>query len=66
MSSVQVRQDPDSFAWEVEDASIGVHWSFMQEVDARDAAGTLEAMLGTNALMASPGLDVETTANSID
>ena len=63
--SVQLRQDPDSYLWEVEDAATGVLWSFIAEDDARDAAGTLEAMLGTDVLLPLPGVDLETQAGAV-
>ena len=65
MSSVQIRQDPDSCIWEVDDAAIGVHWSFITEADARDAAGTLEVLRGTNVLLPLPGMDLEAQAGAI-
>lgn len=59
MGSITVQQDAESSAWEVESASHGIHWTFIHEEDARDAAGTLEAMLGAHVLLPQPGVGAE-------
>ena len=57
MSSITVQQDPESFIWAVSEPSNGVHWTFVTESDAREAAGALQALVSADVMVPLRRLD---------
>jgi hypothetical protein len=57
MSSITVQQDPESFIWAVSEPLNGVHWTFVTEADAREAAGALQALVSADVMVPLRRLD---------
>ena len=52
-----VQQDPESFIWAVSEPLNGVHWTFVTEADAREAAGALQALVSADVMVPLRRLD---------
>jgi len=57
MSTITVQQDPESFIWAVSEPLNGVHWTFVTEDDAREAAGALQALVSAEVMVPLRTLD---------
>jgi len=64
MSSITVQQDPESYVWAVREPSNGVHWTFISEADAREAAGALEALVSAHVMVPLHGVELQEQAGA--